>query len=85
MEPTVNWQAATFFVSLGGFICLIATVFVKFGALRQMLEQHSETLDQHQAKMAIQDALLIKVIGDLQRVIGRVDSGGSRTPSARHG
>lgn len=74
MEPTVNWQAATFFVSLGGFVCVIATVFVKFGSIQQMIESHSSILSDHHTKMESHDRLLITVVGDLQRVIGRVES-----------
>ena len=74
MDSPINWQAATFWVTTGGFTLAIATMLVKFGTIQEMISSHARTLIEHRTKMDQHDALLLKLIGELQHVIGRIET-----------
>lgn len=69
----MNWAMVNAIVSGLGFLVVILTVFISIGGLRQMLVQHAATLVEHGQRMDTHDRTMLTVVGDLQRVIGRVE------------
>ena len=67
---TIVGFVAAFWVAANGIYTRIDRRIVAFETL---LEQHALTLVQHASKMEKQDDILLRLVGDMQRLIGRVE------------
>lgn len=67
-------------VSLGSLLTIATLIGIAVrlgwtvGGIQAIITQHSKLLEMHTARMEKQDDMLIRISGDMQRIVGRIES-----------
>ena len=70
--------AAGFFFSIWwGAVKMYALIDKRIAVFEEVLKTHTDTLAVHADRMEKQDDLLLRLVGDVQRLIGRIEVGAS--------
>lgn len=72
----MDWAMINTFVSAAGFGLVIMTGLIKLGGIEQTIRQHSAMLDKH-------EIMMLEMVKDLQRLIGRSESA-AQAARSRH-
>ena len=70
----IDWTLSINSFINGGILLAIIVGILRVGGMQELLKHHADTLEDHGDRMTKHDEIMLKMVSDLQRLIGRVEA-----------